>query len=346
MFKRILSSIVGAAIVLILSAAAVSWWVWQDMQKPLPVAPGTVVYEVPQGASLRSVSHDLERLGVLPRAWYLEIWGRWIEPGDPIKAGEYELPGNPGIPELLALLRSGKARQYPLLVVEGSRFSEIVATLEASIQDGQIKREIEADDYIEAFKRFSGQPSPEGWILPDTYAVTKDQSNLDFLKRSYTQAREFLDNAWASRDEGLPLQSPYEALILASIVEKETGLAKERPLIAGVFINRLRKGMRLQTDPTVIYGMGERYQGNIRKKDLKTDTPYNTYTRKGLPPTPIAMPGRAAIEAVLHPAQTDALYFVAKGGGAHQFSRNYQEHKRAVIEHLLNGNASRYTGDQ
>lgn len=346
MITRVLRAVIFAAILLTVGTAAVGWWGWQEMQKPLPVAAAGMVYEVPPGTSLRQVSRELESLGVLPNAWFLEIWGRWIEPGEPIKTGEYRLEPGSTLSELLAQLRAGKVIRYPLRVIEGTRFRDVVASLEGLIAEGRLTREIAAEHYDAAFQQFSGQESAEGWVVPDTYFVTKDQSNLGFLKHAYSQTRELLDRAWARRAKGLPLASPYEALILASIVEKETGLAEERPLIAGVFINRLKKGMRLQTDPTVIYGMGERYHGNITKKDLKTDTLYNTYTRKGLPPTPIAMPGRAAIEAVLNPEQTDALYFVAKGGGAHHFSRTYKEHRQAVIKYLLGGNAKRYTGDQ
>jgi UPF0755 protein len=187
---------------------------------------------------------------------------------------------------------------------------------------------------------------PEGRFLPETYFFTRNTSDLEILRRSYAAMKELLQEEWDDRDEDLPLKTPYEALILASIVEKETGVADERPMIASVFINRLKKGMKLQTDPTVIYGMGERYKGNIRKKDLQRDTPYNTYTRKGLPPTPIALPAASSIQAVLHPAESEALFFVASGGGRHYFSKTYEEHKQAVIKYLLGGDAARYKGDQ
>ena len=184
--------------------------------------------------------------------------------------------------------------------------------------------------------QLSGQEaSPEGWFFPDTYYVDGQGSDLDLYKRAYQGMLQRLHAAWQNRAPGLPYQTAYEALIMASIVEKETGVADERAQIAGVFVNRLRKGMRLQTDPTVIYGMGERYAGNIRRQDLLLDTPYNTYTRSGLPPTPIALPGLASIQAALHPANTNALYFVANGNGRHVFTASLEEHNRAVRKYQL-----------
>ncbi|HDP89617.1 MAG TPA: endolytic transglycosylase MltG, partial [Thioalkalivibrio sp.] len=191
-----------------------------------------------------------------------------------------------------------------------------------------------------------GQPGmhPEGWFYPDTYHFPKGTTDVEFLRRANAIMRERLAAEWAEREEGLPLETPYEALILASIVEKESAVASERPMIAAVFVSRLRKGMRLQTDPTVIYGMGESFDGNIRKSDLRRDTPYNTYTRGGLPPTPIALPSGESIHAVMHPAKTDALYFVSRGDGSHHFSATYEEHREAVIRYLLGGKADRYQG--
>jgi UPF0755 protein len=177
--------------------------------------------------------------------------------------------------------------------------------------------------------------SLEGWLFPDTYRFSPGSSDVEILRRAHAAMVKRLDGAWAARDPDLPLATPYEALILASIVEKETALAAERPLVASVFVNRLRKGMRLQTDPTVIYGMGERYDGNIRRKDLAEDTPWNTYTRDGLPPTPIAMPGAASLRAAVQPAQTSFLYFVGRGDGTHEFSRTLEEHNRAVAKYQL-----------
>jgi UPF0755 protein len=179
------------------------------------------------------------------------------------------------------------------------------------------------------------ESSTEGWFFPDTYRFAPGTADVDILKRAHNAMKKRLADAWAARDPAIPLKTPYEALILASIVEKETGLASERPMIAAVFMNRLKRPMRLQTDPTVIYGMGEKFDGNIRKRDLTTDTPWNTYTRDGLPPTPIAMPGAASIKAVMNPAETQSLYFVARGDGSHEFSRTLEEHNRAVAKYQL-----------
>ncbi len=181
----------------------------------------------------------------------------------------------------------------------------------------------------------NSESHPEGLFFPDTYYFDRNTQDITVLKRAYESMHEKLEKAWLGRDDHLPYKSPYEALIMASIIEKETGKASERKMIAGVFINRLRIGMRLQTDPTVIYGLGDQYDGNIRRKNLESDTPYNTYTRAGLPPTPIAMPGLASIEAAMHPAETKALYFVGKGDGSHVFSSTLAEHNRAVIKYQL-----------
>jgi UPF0755 protein len=186
---------------------------------------------------------------------------------------------------------------------------------------------------------------PEGQFFPETYFFTRETTDLDLLRQSFERMQDFLDEAWQDRDEGLPLDSPYEALILASIVEKETAQPDERALIAGVFINRLRKGMKLQTDPTVIYGLGDQFQGNLRSRHLREDTPYNTYTRYGLPPSPIALAGAEAVDAVLHPAKTDALFFVARGDGTHQFSNTLKSHNNAVIKYQLGGRPRNFSSN-
>lgn len=324
---------------------AITWYLWQDLQRPLPIPDDGMIYEVSDGATIRSVARDMTSRGWLPSPWYLEAWSRWIEPGGAIRRGEYFIAPGTTISSLLTQFREGKPVQHKLIIVEGSRFSDVVSSLRKAIDEGLIKQVIPAGQYEAAFREISGQESPEGWVFPDTYYFPKGQTDKGFLRQAYSRMKQTLDEVWSQRDNGLPLKSPYEALILASIVEKETAAAEERPLIAGVFINRLKKGMKLQTDPTVIYGMGEAYKGNIRTRDLRKDTPYNTYTRKGLPPTPIAMPGKEALMAVVKPAKTDALFFVAKGRGRHYFSTTYKEHKKAVIKYLLGGNAARYRGD-
>ncbi len=343
---KVLGKTAAALVVIVtLVGGAFGWFVWQEMQQPLAIPEEGVVYEVKEGASIRSLARDLKQRGLLPNPWYFEIWARWIEPGSAIKRGEYFLPEGATISDLLDEFRHGVPVQHKLTIVEGSRFTDVVAQLEKAIEAGLMKRVIEPGDYVSAFAEMTGEKSPEGWIFPDTYHFPKGQTDKGFLKHAWQRMKATLEKAWAQRQPDLPLKSPYEALILASIIEKETGAAEERPQIGGVFINRLKKGMKLQTDPTVIYGMGDRYKGNIRKKDLRADNPFNTYTRKGLPPTPIAMPGEAAIMAAVQPAQTDALFFVARGKGRHHFSATYKEHKQAVIKYLLGGNAARYRGD-
>ena len=261
-----------------------------------------------------------------------------------LKVGEYDLPPGTTPIDLLHLFVSGKTVQYGLTLLEGWSFKQVRAAIAAQ---PQIVQTLAGVDDAGVMVRL-GAPGmhPEGWFYPDTYHFPRGTTDVEFLRRAHTLMQETLEREWSQRSEGLPLKTPYEALILASIVEKETGVPEERPLIAAVFIGRLNKGMRLQTDPTVIYGMGDRYDGNIRKSDLLRDTPYNTYTRAGLPPTPIAMPSAAAIHAVLHPADSDALYFVATGEGRHHFSATYEEHRAAVIKYQLGGNASRYQGGE
>jgi UPF0755 protein len=261
-----------------------------------------------------------------------------------IKSGEYRL--EPGLTPtgLLDLLVAGKTIQYSLTLVEGWNFKQVMGAI---AEHPELVQTLDSEP-PEAIMAALGAPGmhPEGWFYPDTYLFPSGTTDLQFLRRTYETMQRRLAAEWEARSQGLPLESPYEALILASIVEKETGAPDERGLIAAVFLRRLERGMRLQTDPTVIYGMGERYQGNIRKSDLLRDTPYNTYTRKGLPPTPIAMPGGDSIHAVLHPAESEALYFVATGDGRHHFSQTYEEHRQAVIDYQLGGKASRYKGSR
>jgi len=250
-----------------------------------------------------------------------------------IKTGEYQL--DPGITprELLQLLSSGAVVQYRFTLVEGWTFRQL---LQALANDDVLKNTLErvtnetGDETVAAVISSLDVDHPEGWFFPETYQYTRGDSDADILDRAHTAMEKELGSAWESRKDDLPLNSPYELLILASIIEKETGKEEERGQIAGVFIRRLQKGMRLQTDPTVIYGMGDSFDGNIRRHDLKSDTPYNTYTRSGLPPTPIAMPGRASLLAAARPAAGDVLYFVADGTGGHTFSATLQEHQQAV----------------
>ena len=252
-----------------------------------------------------------------------------------VRAGEYEIKTEMTPEELLEKFTQGSAIQYSLTVIEGWSFRQMLA----AIADDPIIEYTLGDKSDEEIMDLLGYPGehPEGLFFPDTYRFPKGTSDVDFLRRAYQVMQKHLVREWSQRDSGLPLQSSYDALILASIIEKETGAGFERPLISGVFIQRLKKKMRLQTDPTIIYGLGENFDGDIRFRDLKKDTPYNTYLHAGLTPTPIALPGLDAIRAALHPAKTEALYFVSKGDGTHHFSATLEEHNAAVKRYQLKG---------
>ncbi|HHC74567.1 MAG TPA: endolytic transglycosylase MltG, partial [Thiothrix sp.] len=285
----------------------------------------------------------LEAQGIISNAILFKALARLNKQAHKIKAGEFKLSADMTSESLLAHFVSGKTLQYQFSLIEGHTYKSLIKKIK---QSPSLIQTLSDEDYASIMQKLgSNQANPEGWFYPDTYNFPRNTTDVEFLKRAHSNMQDLLAEEWQKREPNPHIKTPYEALILASIVEKETGIAEERPLIAGVFLNRLAKGMKLQTDPTVIYGMGERYEGNIRKADLKRDTPYNTYTRTGLPPTPIATPSVEAIRAVLHPQTTEALYFVAKGGGAHHFSKTYAEHRQAVVKYLLNGNARRYQGD-
>jgi UPF0755 protein len=298
------------------------------LQTPVTLAETTSLYEVERGVSLRRVAQDLTRLGVLEHPYYLELLALRQGEGARLKTGEYELTRGLLPLGLLERLGSGRSIQYPITLVEGWTFRQAVAAVLAS---GRFGIDLAGKGEAELMSEL-GHPGehPEGRLFPDTYSFPRRTSGIEVLRRAFERMDQVLAEEWAGRAEPLPIATPYEALILASIVEKETAVAAERPAIAGVFARRLRLGMRLQTDPTVIYGLGERYDGNIRRADLREPTPYNTYTILGLPPTPIALPGREAIHAALHPQGGDSLYFVARGDGTHSFSATLEQHNRAV----------------
>ena len=281
----------------------------------------------------RTVARDLEAAGIIKDARYLKWYGRYTGQANRIRAGEYRLTDTLVPDDLLALLVSGKSVNYSLTLLEGWNIRQVRAAVAAH---EALEQTLEGVDN-EELMNLLGLPGvhAEGQFFPDTYQFTRGMSDLEFLRRAQRTLDRELATAWAQKAEDIPLNSPYEALILASIVEKETGQASERAQIAGVFARRLRKGMKLQTDPTVIYGMGERFDGNIRRKDLREDTPYNTYVHTGLPPTPIAMPGRGALQAAVNPAPGKAIYFVAKGDGTHAFSTTLAEHNAAVRKYQL-----------
>ena len=267
-------------------------------------------------------------MGVLETPLYFVVLGRYLEFDSRLKAGEFQLRQGTNPEQLLEQFASGQVVQHSLTLIEGETFGDMMLRIS---QHNVLEHTLASLDNA-AVMAAIGKPDehPEGRFLPETYYFPRGTSDVEFLRRAYQDMHEFLLGAWEKRDPDLPLKTSYEALVLASIVEKETGVAAERPQIAGVFVRRLRKGMRLQTDPTVIYGIGDSFDGDIRYRDLRTDTPYNTYTRFGLPPTPIALPGREAILAVLHPDDGNSLYFVARGDGSHHFSSTLKEHNRAV----------------
>ncbi len=268
-------------------------------------------------------------LGFSP--WQLSLLGRALGRASQIKAGSYQVEQGVTPLQLLDKLTRGDVTQGEVLLVEGRSFAQWRAALDDNPDLRHDTAGLSTDEILTLLG--VSQHHPEGLFFPDTYLFTKQSSDLDLMRRAYGAMSRHLAEEWAARSAGLPLRSAYEALILASIVEKETGRAEDRPQIAAVFLNRLRRGMLLQTDPTVIYGMGSRFDGNLSKTDLLTDTPYNTYTRSGLPPTPIAMPGLPALRAALHPPASDRLYFVARGDGSSEFSRTLDEHNRAVARY-------------
>ncbi|MBY8058304.1 endolytic transglycosylase MltG [Vibrio fluvialis] len=301
------------------------------LSQPLDIQSEQLV-TIPSGTSLNGALSLLTKHGWIDSQFAEKLVRRFHPELTQIKAGTYQLMPDMKLAQALKLLVSGKEHQFAITFVEGSRFSEWMAILE---QNEQLKHTLTESSEADIAKQLGIEQSKlEGLFLAETYHFTKGVSDLDILKRAHRKLEGILNSAWETRQENLPLTSPYQALILASIIEKETAVESERERIASVFVNRLNKRMRLQTDPTVIYGMGDNYDGNIRKKDLRAPTPYNTYVINGLPPTPIAMPGEASIRAALNPEQSAYLYFVASGNGGHVFSKNLTEHNRAVRAYL------------
>ena len=328
--KRFLLILFGLASALVIAIAS---WMYFYANSTLPLPQTPFQFTVKPGASLKSLAGQLTDQNLLPEAQSFWLLGRAMNQAAGIRAGSYRLTGPLTPLALLKKLSDGDVVTITFTFVEGITFAEMRDQLEAS---KELKVALKGLSNSEVLKRIGATESnPEGLFFPDTYQFSAGYSDLDLLKKSYRTMQQKLSEAWAQRDAGLPYKSPYEALIMASIIEKETGRADERPMIGAVFTNRLRIPMRLQTDPTVIYGIGQRFDGNIRKRDLTTDTPYNTYTRDGLPPTPIAMPGFGSLLAAVKPAQSDKLYFVAKGDGSHYFSRSLDEHNRAVAKYQL-----------
>jgi UPF0755 protein len=319
------------ACVAAVGAAACGWAAWY----PLPLPQSPYAFSVKPGATMRSVARDLSAAGVIPAYWVLVGLARGTGVDRTIKAGNYELAAGTTLTSLLAKLTQGDVTQEAFTIVEGWSFRDLRTALKSN---AAIKTTIADLTDAGLMQRIGASESrPEGMFFPDTYFFASGATDAALLARAYRTMQERLAAAWAARAPELPLASPYQALTLASIVEKETGRAADRPLIAAVFINRLRQGMRLQTDPTVIYGLGERFDGNLRRRDLDADQPFNTYTRDGLPPTPIGLPSQASLDAVLHPPATPYLYFVARGDGSSEFSSSLADHNRAVAKYQKSG---------
>ncbi|MES2636536.1 MAG: endolytic transglycosylase MltG [Pseudomonadota bacterium] len=314
----------------ILSAA----WLLHYAKSSLKLIPQAQEINIKPKSGLKSIANQLVEQKVLPSALPFIVLAKVLRKEPYLQAGDYTLNKNITPYQLLLSLNHGKTTQGSITFIEGRTFRQMREKL---AQNDAVKNTIQdlSDAKVMAIVG-KGERHAEGLFFPDTFYFDRDTADTVILKRAYDSMQTKLNNAWQNKGANLPYKNSYEALIMASIIEKETGKAFERTMIAGVFLNRLRIGMRLQTDPTVIYGMGARYEGNIRRKDLLKDTAYNTYTRYGLPPTPIAMPGLASIEAALHPEKTNALYFVGKGDGSHAFSNSLIEHNRAVVKYQLN----------
>ena len=329
---RILRALLGtAAVAAVILASAFAWYATAE----IPTAPLPLQFNIRPGSTLRGAALEMERAGALRRPALFVLLGRLLGESRNIKAGNYEL-SEPVTPyRLLQKIAQGDVTQATVRFVEGWTFKELRRTLDEHPEVAHASRGLSDDEILQHLG--IKESSPEGMFFPDTYHFAGGSSDLRILARAYRLMQSHLEARWTARPPDSPLATPYEALILASIVEKETGREEERPLVAAVLVNRLRKGMLLQADPTVIYGLGESFDGNLRKRDLLADTPYNTYTRAGLPPTPIAMPGLASLTAALNPPASDALYFVSRGDGTSQFSNTLGEHERAVTKYQRSG---------
>lgn len=319
------------ALMLTVLAAAFAW----VALSPIGMQREPVEFTIAPGSSLRAVTREIAAAGAELDPWLLLLLGKLLRVEASIKAGSYQIGQGVTPLDLLRKLSRGDVTQAELAFIEGWTFRQMRERLDAH---PDLQHDTSGLSEAEIM-RLLGAPNDaaEGLFFPDTYLFAKRSSDVDLLARAYRAMRRHLAREWPTREEGLPYRDAYQALIMASIIEKETGRDVDRAQIAGVFVNRLRQGMLLQTDPTVIYGLGERFDGNLRKRDLLADTPYNTYARTGLPPTPIAMPGLASLQAALHPSRTEALYFVARGDGSSHFSRTLDEHRQAVTRYQRGG---------
>ena len=314
----------------LLAPALLPGWLIYFAGQPLQLPVTPFQFELKSGASVQSLARQLVDRGLLAEPWSFIVLARTLGKSSQLKPGRYELAESISPADLLNKITKGLLAQSEITFIEGQTFAQMRKIMDAH---PDAKHDTTGLSESEILQRVgAAEAAAEGLFFPDTYAFNKGMSDVDILKRSYTTMQSRLASAWGKRAGSVPYADPYQALIMASIIEKETGSKTERPIIAAVFVNRLRSRMRLQTDPTVIYGIADKYDGTLRKRDLATDTPYNTYLHPGLPPTPIAMPGRASIEAALNPSDSSALYFVSRGDGSHEFSASLAEHNRAVAK--------------
>ncbi|MGB5257488.1 MAG: endolytic transglycosylase MltG [Woeseiaceae bacterium] len=344
MKRGIVILLVGAVLVAAVLGAT-AWQVDRFMASPATVPENGIDFEIAPGSSFAAVTRDLVEQRVIETDRWFRLYGRWSGQAGEVQAGHYLLLPGATPRSMLEQFTSGAVRLHSFTIIEGWNHRDLLTALHS---DDHIEPSMTDEDWPGLLAELGATVThPEGLFLPETYRFPRGTTDRQLLKQAYGLMQKVLAEEWLERDTSIPLQSPYEALILASIVEKETARADERQRIAGVFTRRLEKRMRLQTDPTVIYGIGATFNGNLTRKDLRTDTPYNTYTRHGLPPTPIAMPGRAAIEAALNPAPGKELFFVATGldDGSHRFSANKSEHDAAVAEYLRRLRSKRNNGE-
>lgn len=339
--KRFLLWASLALLLVVALAGGGAYWIWQDMQSALDrrvyLHDSSELFEIERGTNLAAIARRMQTKGWLVNALYLRLEARRLKLGSSLKAGLYEIHDGTTPRRLLQKFVRGDIKVFQIILIEGSTFADIRRVLAGS---RHLRQTLADNDNTWVMAQLGpAAGSPEGRFFPSTYYYSDGDSDLGILRRAHARMTELLAFHWQSRAPDLPYATPYDALIMASIIEKETGREDERTQIAGVFVRRLERGMKLQTDPTVIYGMGESYDGNLRRIDLQTDTVYNTYTRHGLPPTPIAMPGEASIRAALHPADGNFLYFVGKGDGSHQFSATLEEHNAAVRRYQLTARA-------
>lgn len=329
MIKKIALAIV---LLVLLLVSATSYWFYQQLNQPLKLESPRLL-DIAPGRSFISLLNQLEQEEVIDSSLPTRLWLRLTGDAGVIRTGEYQLEAPLTLDQLYKKLQLGEVVTYRVTLVEGTTFSDLRQTLTAANKLTQTTADWSEAEIMTAL----GMPdqAAEGWFFPDTYTYSKGMQDLDLLRQANQKMQKLVEEVWASRAAGLPYKTPYQVLIMASIVERETGAHHEREDIAGVFVRRLQKGMRLQTDPTVIYGMNKNYQGKITRRNLREATPWNTYVINGLPPTPIALPGEAALRASVNPAAGKALYFVAKGDGTHQFSASLEEHNQAVRKYQL-----------